>query len=290
MKTLVLCLALFLSFGQAHAQLANLDFENWDTSANANNLFPTGWESLRSSYCRQIANAQHGNYALQVSVWYWYVKSAAVQTAPINYKPTSLQGYYTYTDNVLARVQTSDTIEDTARANVILTHWDGGLQKRDTIGFGELILAPTSTYTQFICPINYQNSVDNPDSVTIVLDPSLATGSGGRYNATSLDGYCSYLTVDHLSLQSITAIEPTPTPTSFQLYPNPTSDYFTIELPVPGTYHLVMVNTLGQVCLGKEIKGPKGGFSVKGLPVGQYVVGIYDEHMVKIGSKSLVKQ
>ena len=129
---------LFLS-----AQLQNLDFEDWQTDTKLNYwqcgvIFGENDSFSEHFYFGNNADAHHNNYALTLGMWYFYVKDAAIQRAPISYLPEKLTGYYKYTENLLEKE--GEYVVDTAQVNVFLTKWDPAISQRDTIGIGELKL------------------------------------------------------------------------------------------------------------------------------------------------------
>ena len=69
------------------------------------------------------------------------------------------------------------------------------------------------------------------------------------------------------------------------IYPNPFSDYVTIELV--GQKQAVVTNNIGQVCLNSRLTGSK--LDTKSLVPGTYFIAIYNENSELIGQQKLVK-
>lgn len=172
------------------AQLQNLDFENWDfpvVLADPAYNRPTGWICTNRwfgyeevGYSEKFVHpadpdAQSNNYALQLFTFYNYMKDAAVQTAAIDHRPTVLKGMYKYQDNFI--IWGVNQYIDTAQVLVILTKWNPVLSQNETIGKGRFTSYQEATvFTPFQVNIQYY-SPEQPDSITILLDPSLL----GRY-------------------------------------------------------------------------------------------------------------
>lgn len=228
----------------ASAQLQNLDFETWDNPVNRELLYrnnPTGWVCSNGWFGNENAlfnsdfiwpidtTAQHAEYALRLSVWYNHTKDAALQTAPINYRPTALNGFYKYEDNFV--FNQLDSILDTAQAIVILSKWNTARAKRDTIGFGKLnIYKATSTFKDFQVPIAYSSAAE-PDTIVVFLDPSIVARDINFDYRHGGSGTCSFFTIDNLSLASgnTTGISGIIPYLALTVHPNPTADQLHFE-------------------------------------------------------------
>lgn len=238
----------------ASAQLQNLDFEQWNPGLMNK---PAGWENVISGWrtnspiglssYQATANtaAQSNSYALTMSVWYNYTKDAAAQKASINYRPQSLKGFYTYTENIIE--DGLERITDTAQVTVILTKWNSAAAKSDTVGIGVLdIFQAQTSYKSFQVDINYLSSAI-PDTIDVYLDPSLikrASASRVYQHAGGGSSYCSYFTVDNLSLISgsnPTGINHIHKQKQIALFPNPATNTLHFN-PVTGVYRILDIN------------------------------------------------
>lgn len=228
----------------ASAQLKNLDFESWENPVNPEKIFdnnPTGWacsnrwlgtelEQFSPSFNMPIdTNAQHDKYALRLFVWYNYMKDAAFQIAPIDYKPTELKGLYKYENNLV--LYGNDSIVDTAQVIVMLSKWNKKTATRDTVGLGTLSINKESLlFKDFHVAINYFSPSD-PDSIAIFLDPSVI----GRDLMSTIQhggtGVCSQFTIDNLVLAqgSSTGINGIIPYLAITVHPNPTTDILQFE-------------------------------------------------------------
>ncbi len=221
-----------------HAQLQNLDFENWDnpiTTDYSSNI-PTGWNWTNGTiitpanpfYYPPSIKAQHNNYALYLSVWYDYTKDAAFQKAAISERPVSLSGWYDYKHNIIGS-PSGFSQPDTARISVFVTKYNHTSNTIDTIGKGFLEIGDsTADYTAFSINIEYF-STETPDSITVFLDPSLVKRYGPGYQVYGnqhLGGHTSFFWVDNLQLNSgTTGINNVKSDNRISVYPNPAKDY-----------------------------------------------------------------
>jgi hypothetical protein len=187
---------LLLSSGRVSAQLRNADFEDW--AGPSLHPHPIGWQHDGGTDTNggfgtaRTDTAEHGNYALQLYRWYSYVWDWVSQTAPVSTRPTMIHGYYRYTDNIL---QSSNPL-DTAIIWVSVTRWNSASSKNDTIGYANIELGASDTFTPFTGVIQYSSS-SIPDSLSIKISPTLGySGSSARGNTGS------YLTIDNLSLET----------------------------------------------------------------------------------------
>lgn len=219
------------------AQVSNLDFEIWDhpvTEAQFSNL-PTAWlmlapgntepSSLDIFYAPPTTDAQNGDYALTVCNWYNYMKDVAIQIGAYNTRLSVVRGFYKYTENSL--LGNTDNVIDTAQVAVYMTRWNSATSKRDTVGTGIANLSAATNYTPFTSTITYLNATVLPDSVRILIDPSMLRR--GTESFIVQNGFGSFLTIDNLSLadeQTAGLEEQEP---AFRLYPNPVADLLYID-------------------------------------------------------------
>lgn len=232
-KIITLSIMLALPF-MAKAQLQNLNFEQWQNDPTEEQMpnMPTAWVITDgvnlADHCMYppATDAQSGDYALRLGIWYNYVKDAARQTAPINYRPTSLKGYYKYTDNIIQTA--AGLVIDIAQVNIYLTKWNTATSQNDTIGSGTINLGESLDYSSFNCPVTYSSDAV-PDKVTLYLDSTRIRRAGETENLMSMEGTGSFFTVDNLSLfESTMGNEDFALANAVKLYPNPATDVVTI--------------------------------------------------------------
>lgn len=294
MSKLLYLLAAISITTPAAAQLQNLDFENWESPvvfdpSPYNN--PVGWKNVNKWFGTEHAVssftfqepvdtvAQQNNYAIRLSVWYHTTKDAAYQTAPINYRPAALKGYYKYEDNIFT--DGNENITDTAQVVVILTKWNTSLAKEDTVGLGIFeTAAAVSNFTAFNAPIQYF-SPEMPEKITVLLDPSII----GRYyerNYYSNADKCSWFTVDNLGLSnSPTGIKEVQPKQSLSVYPNPVADEINFE-PVSG--EAIITGLSGKQLMNITLKNEQV-INVQHLAAGNYVLQINGKNNLVYYSK-----
>lgn len=300
MKKLALFLA-GLALSQSisvSAQVQNLDFEQWDfpvTFADPALNRPTGWictnrwfgyeeVTFSERMVRPVdADAQSNQYALSLFTFYNYMKDAAVQTAAINYRPASLKGFFKYTENFI--IWGAANYADTAQVIVELTKWDPVLSKSETIGKGRFsTYHEAADFTSFEAVIQY-NSSAQPDSITILLDPSVL----GRYPWMELQneahGGRSVFTIDRLELTEGTAELPEMNKNkTLILSPNPAVDNISFET-ISG--EAAVMDVTGKVVLNTHLKDANS-LEISLLNKGMFTFqirnesGIYTSRFVKL--------
>jgi hypothetical protein len=233
MKKIILLTLLVLPF-MAKAQLLNPDFEQWQNDPTDPTFpnKPLGWIITdgfsNAEHCMYPpdTDAQNGEYALMLGIWYHYVKDAAKQTAPINYRPAALKGYYKYTDNVINGA--TGPVNDVAQVNIYLTKWNAALGQNDTIGRGKLDLHNSIDYSSFSCPVTYSSDAV-PDTVILYLDCTRIKRAGETENLIRMEGFGSYFTVDNISLEETSmGNDDFALTNAIKLYPNPATDAVTV--------------------------------------------------------------
>jgi hypothetical protein len=284
MKKLSFLLASTILSFAASAQLQNLDFENWNQPISTQNLSnrPTGWtwsnglviDATNNFYYPPATYAQQNNYALYLSVWYNYTKDVAIQRAPISTRPGALSGWYNYKHNIIGGLNLQ---KDTAMVSVYLTKRNHTTNSTDTIGKGIMEIGDsTDVYTGFLLEINY-TSTEMPDSITIILDPSLLNRYRDRPGfifGGGDEGACctSFFLVDNLSLHgSVMGIDDANIAEQISVYPNPATDEIRIDMD-------------GEVSIwdasGRKVGinyNHTGTINVSSLTSGQYFIQIKNE-------------
>jgi hypothetical protein len=274
MKKLFLSV-LFAAPFLAAAQPSNLNFEEWDnpiTSEGALNR-PTGWIWSSGLYTDPAhmfssppaTNAQSGNYALTLHVWYNYIKDMAIQQSAFTERPERLRGYYRYVENAIVGPG-NITVSDTARVSILLTRWNQAAQHSDTIGFGFVDLHASEGYSEFNVAINYQSAA-SPDSVMLTLDPSMVKRFPDIDFEAPDDGMASYFTVDNLTLEGGTLGTNELAKTAVSVYPNPATDVLYIG-DFAGT--VTIRNASGETVVKDQFVSPGTGISLAGFSPGMY--------------------
>ena len=273
-----------------NAQLQNADFEIWENQIGQINNRPVGWE-WSSGIAGQIGgyfmyppetDAQNNTYALKLSVWYSYVKDVAIQTVPIATRPSALTGYYKYIDNVLT--DGAALIEDIAQVSVYLTRWNAALSHKDTIGVGLVDLKASAGYKKFTVPVMYSTD-EVPDTVTVVIDPSMVKRTAESIYFAPDMGFSSYFTVDNLVFEEASLSNPVTEGFKVSVYPNPVGDVLNIA-DFEG--EVSIFDAVGKkIISGQTIERGKG-LSVAQLPKGIYYLHLQDE--ARIHRQKFIKQ
>lgn len=258
------------------AQLQNLGFEQWQQPLESFNNLPENWTIFSDhvyripsgqTYFPPVTDAQSGNLALRLSVWYTYTEDIAYQKAAIAGRPTALSGYYTYTRNFYLDGNTNKVEIDSARVWVTLTRWNAAAGKSDTVGRGYLALDSVPDYKQFVCPIVYSSS-EMPDSIAVTLDPSLLDRVLTNHNSGLPEGISSFFTVDNLALSQDAQVGlPEQKTTALQVYPNPVKE----TLYITGTEETLAYEILD---LSGKVQS-RGSSAHKSIATGDLKPGVY---------------
>ncbi|MFN0014694.1 MAG: T9SS type A sorting domain-containing protein [Saprospiraceae bacterium] len=258
-------------------QILNGSFENWtfnpDVGINESKWKLNDWRhesplgdsllSLLGTY--RDTTAQSGNFALGLSRWYNYTFDVVAFRNACPTKPTRLTGYFKYDEGLL-----SLNLTDTAQVSVFLTRYNTATHTTDTIGIGQTDLAGVDTFSFFQCLIAYAQPGVFPDSVTIMLEPTkFRYGFGGCV----LNSWCSFLTVDELSLDFGTPAPEPPGAKPFSIFPNPATDKVEIAGPITGE-RVRVFNALGVLVLDSQAASDRFFMDVSGFNSGVYFVSI----------------
>lgn len=178
---------------------------------------------------------------------------------PFTLKPVALSGCYKY-------VPVSN---DSAALVSILTKWNSQTNSRDTIASaGGITAQPQANYTTFNYTYEYF-SQQTPDSIQIVF-----TSSADGANNNGQVG--SALWVDNVSLEIVNGIDlPMMPEVVVNCYPNPVTDYVTIDLQnVPGKSMVGIYNADGKLMLQKQVLQGLNTIDFAALPCGNYIYTI----------------
>ncbi len=211
-RLLPLITLMILIAGTTHGQVRFDGFETLEKHDGREE--PVGWSLGTGS---KVVNESHtGNNAL--SVWTWYCSSRGWAVlgdigerraylcddysvdcygnygTPIDFKPTSLTGYYRYVPGGAM----SDA-PDSAMVLVLLKKYNANRGTYDTIGTASHRLVPADAYTPFTAVIEDRAPGVMPDSVAIVVF------SAGICDC-AVSGDCYFLSVDDLAFTATSGI------------------------------------------------------------------------------------
>jgi hypothetical protein len=106
---------------------------------------------------------------------------------PYTLKPQTLHASYKY----------APAGGDSAVIQVLLSKFNTGLGKRDTIAFNKIIVKnPVSSYTQLDLPISYSDTISTPDTLIVVFSASAGVKFNDLFHCTGQVG--SAMWVDDL--------------------------------------------------------------------------------------------
>jgi hypothetical protein len=179
----------------------------------------------------------------------------------LTFKPSALTGYYKYTDNNLSNGRTRDT----ALLELYVTRWNSSANQRDTLGTGAKELWLSGSFSAFSCPVTYTAS-GTPDSILIRFQPS-KFGTGGA-GACADSNYCSFLTIDNLSLEQSTGVSVL-SQSRLSVYPNPADNSITVDLK-QGTGTIVMKDVLGKTVSVHPPGSARAVLDISNLSAGVY--------------------
>jgi hypothetical protein len=276
MKTRLTVFALFLSLS-GFGQILNSSFENWVFRPDAGDieqqwaladwqhLTPLGDSLLGLLGTYRDTIPRSGDYALGLSRWYNYTYDVAAFRNACPTKPGALSGYYRYDAGTLAVGK-----PDTAQVAVFLTRFNPASQTTDTIGAGILDLPNADSFMFFQCPVTYFQPGVFPDSIAIILRPTkFQSGVGG------CDDYpwCSFLTVDEISLDFGTPVPEPPVAKPFSIFPNPATDNVVVSGPITGA-RVRILNAIGLVVFDEQAASDQLDVDISGFGHGVYFVAI----------------
>ncbi len=268
-KIIFICISNFTAI-LTIAQATNLDFENWYIdSLGKNRLY--NWDNhtfFNNSPNNSLigtwrdTNAENGVSALKLSRWYSYTNDWVSQKASISQRYGGLKGYYEYIDNNLSNGP------DTAIVQMFLTKWNIALAQPDTIGSGEANLTKSDLYIPFNCTVNYF-STQIPDSVTINIFPrnTHSNTAGGDCADSS---FCSFLTIDNLSLNQPTGISVIQSRNDLMIFPNPVSNSIYLDTKLPMEARLI--NSIGALMSTTHLRQGRNEIGMQNLPAGLYFI------------------
>jgi hypothetical protein len=175
-------------------------------------------------------------------------------------KPSKFKGYYKY----------EPVGADSCTALLLLSRWNTGAKKRDTVGYGKMVeYNAVSTYTPFEIPINYLES-GSVDTMSLLIISSAGynlvvfTASHGNPGSTM---YVDDLTLDYPSgIQQVLMPE-----VLVNVYPNPANDF--IHLDLTGEFKtgtVEILNAEGQQVGSFNLSKKANTIPVHDFPVGSY--------------------
>lgn len=283
MKKIPFFFSMLLLAAAGNAQLINADFEQWEAPITEEILYnkPTGWlwtdgfitSEEQFFYNPPQTDAQMNDFALTLSIWYHYAKDIALQTAPIDYRPEKLKGFFKYTHTLIEDFE--GPVVDTALIEVYLTKYNTLSGTNDTIGSGWLPFTESEQYLPFELGITYTTN-EVPDAIHLRLDPSLVKRYDDRYYMSVAEPVASYFTVDNLSLQgeAVLSVNNMSKQNKMQLYPNPAKDNLRMVL---GEKQTITIYTATGTLVESVTANTNHTLDVSNYAAGVYIIKSKDE-------------
>ena len=175
---------------------------------------------------------------------------------------------------------------DSCAAVCMVTKFNITNHKRDTLGYGKQVFKDAVTaYTPFDFPIIYTNTVDLPDSITILMV------SSAGFSVTNLMGGVgqvgSTMWADEVSIENPSGIDMALMPEkNISLFPNPANDKVTVQLD---TYdkelQFVIYSSDGVRMSESVLRNSSASLLTSGLPNGNYFFQLMDgKHLINSGN------
>ena len=151
-----------------------------------------------------------------------WVKSAAVLGEKFNWttKPERFQGWY----------QSYPLNGDSTGAIILLSKWNTGTHKRDTIAYNRLVFkSVVNSWTQFDAAITYRNNTTMPDSITVLLLSCAGYDAANMMGSVGQPGSQAYF--DDVTITNVAGIEYVFHPSvDVKISPNPASSFINVKL------------------------------------------------------------
>ncbi len=293
MKQVLLLFLCMLTLGLSAQQIPNNSFESWTPELGGTYEEPGGnwWATLNflrgfgSSApisVKKTTDAQLGQFAAEISTGTFgsftipgLLVSGTVgqidlgnptdvieRGQPFTATPDKISGYYKYTP----------VNGDSAVVNAMLTKFNTGTNKRDTVAFAEqLFYSNVTTYTPFEATFNYDMPNVTPDTIIIVL-----VSSAGAQSLAGQPG--STFFVDNLSLSYIQGIEMDVfNAITVNAYPNPAIDRIVFSTAKPsGSRSITLYDQLGRNCLSLPFQSTNIEIDISSLAKGKYLFAVQE--------------
>jgi len=151
-----------------------------------------------------------------------WVKSSAILGEKYSWttKPDRFEGYY----------QSYPLNNDTTAAILMLSKWNSGTHKKDTIAFNRIVFKGTvSTWTYFDAQVNYRDNTTMPDSITVLLLSCAGFNAANMIGSVGQVG--SQALFDDVTITNVAGIEYIFHPqVDVKISPNPATYYINIQL------------------------------------------------------------
>ncbi|MFI5150528.1 MAG: T9SS type A sorting domain-containing protein [Bacteroidia bacterium] len=294
-KKILSVLFLFAGVISYAQQLTNSGFETWSGSPSA----PSPWGTLDqgmtnagltgSSYVTKSTSPNTGSFAATIktqaapivgtitsgAMIYGTITvvistgKAVFRGLPYTGMPTSTSYYIKGTLNAA----------DTCGIFIMLSHWNTGTGKRDTLGKGiDTVTSLTASYVMRTVPVKYTIS-GTPDSIQYIIASS----------AKKTPAVGTVITVDDVNLNFATGIQPLAFGQSENnAYPNPARDQITLSGLNEKAKFIAVYDITGRTLCTKEVTGKTHTLDLENFRNGMYIYSILDEQNRVIKSSRFI--
>ncbi|HXB40611.1 MAG TPA: T9SS type A sorting domain-containing protein [Bacteroidia bacterium] len=270
------------TIGTQAQQVLNPGFENW-TGANPDNWgsfdqMLVGLGQPNPGGTTQTTTKNSGTYAVlltsQTVAIAGGVVTGIVSTGPITLvgsspaigrqayagQPTSYTFYYQYAPMGV----------DTGFSQVILTKWNTGLGRRDTLATGGVLIHGTvSAYTQQSVTINWRVALTNSDSIQLIF------ASTKHSTSTAVAGTKLYVDDVNMVMNS-TNVQTLMADGSFNAYPNPAVNTITITSTDENAKYAKVYDLTGRMINTYELSNKSAKVDLSAYENGMYIYVITD--------------
>jgi hypothetical protein len=181
--------------------------------------------------------------------------------------PTRFSGYY----------QSYPLLNDSSAAVLLLSKWNTGLHRRDTLAYNRLAFHGTiDSWTAFDTAVTYRDHLTVPDTITILLLSCAGFNAGNMFGSVGQKG--SRALFDDVNLKDVTGFPFLLMPSvKVKLSPNPATQYLKIELGsnIENGYFEVY-DTQAKLIRQYPVNGTSKQISISDLGAGMYYYKLTD--------------
>lgn len=289
MKKLLLAFTIAGAFTANAQQVQNPGFETW-----ANN-FPTGWGSFGQAIFTafgsnpntdvQTASAHSGSFAMLMQNQFLALASSnipgGVVTGPMGFTGQPVKGFQAYAGQPVSYdfwYKFNAMANDSAYTTLIITKWNTGLNKRDTLAAaGSYIITAAAAYTQVTIPITWLINAA-PDSIQLFFSSSRRQVGGTNQPPTG-----GQLFIDDVNFNMPVGVQNLLADGSFAMvYPNPASNVLNISTNSQKAKFAKVYDLTGRNIATYELTGSITKVDISSYENGVYIYTVMDEENGKV--------
>lgn len=276
--------------GLSAQQVQNPGFETWT------NNFPNGWGSIGEMVLGlsgtnyntdvQTTSAHSGSFAMLMQNQYIAMAASnvpgAVNTGPVSYSTNGpIFGYQAYSSKPVSFdfwYKFNAINGDSASAAVIISKWNTGLNRRDTLAVGGTFLGLANSYTQKTVSIYWLITGVTPDSIQLHF-----TSSDQQVGGTVQPPTGGKLYVDDVNFTLPVGIQNIDDEGKFvTVYPNPAANALNISANGFHAKRALVYDLTGRNIATYELNGNITHIDISSYENGVYIYKVIDENTGKI--------